>query len=348
MITYSQDYTLDGSLDAGKVGRFVRFTGDGQVGLAVAPGCEVGVLTNVYGDGTGCVTHSGTATAIAGATLVAGDRITSDGQGRAIPGGTFGYVTTGAALGAQASVTLMPVPQRDSIKIDTPTASDGKMFVIPNIFPQGVTLYLAGAGDDSVSGRGAGNQFMIQSDTAGDSTVEWYFKDVVSMAGGSITWEGGQAGDYASMEGYAPATAVTPNGGGTGNCNVVNGLIVPAAGNGAYDVNLANAVPLPAVNEEGVKSGYWDYTDPWIGAGTFTPAATPGQGTVNLVAAQILLARFVNKLQLLGSHNTNLVIPAIKPKFFWPQWKLKVTCHNSGHAGLKIAWLLTTARWVTV
>jgi hypothetical protein len=45
-------------------------------------------------------------------------------------------------------------------------------------------------------------------------------------------------------------------------------VVVPAAGDGAYDVTLAEAIPVPY---EG--AGYWDY-DPWDDE--FTPSSTPG------------------------------------------------------------------------
>lgn len=347
-MSFTADYAADGSLDAGKVGRFVRFTGDGQVGLAVVSGSEIGVLNTWYGDGQCCVTHEGSAVVVAGESLSAGAQLTCNGEGKAVAGGSFALATASASSGQQVPCLVQTLPKQSQITLNTPKAADGKMFVIPNIFPQGLTLYITGAGDHVSNGRGAGSLFQIQSEQAEDAAVEWSFNDVVYMAGGTVFWQGGQAGDYANMECIAPATPVTPNGAGTGNCNVVSGLIIPAAGNGAFDVNLANGVPLPAVSDAGVASGQWDFTDPWTGSGTITPAAVPGQGSINLVAAQLLLARFVNKMPLLGDDSINLVIPAIKPKFTWPQWKLKVTLHNSGHAGLRLSWLLTTARMATV
>lgn len=235
----------------------------------------------------------------------------------------------------------------------SPKGSDGTPATLPCLFPNGVYLYLAGSGD-STTERGAGDPFVVSRDTSGDSTAEWSYLDWVLIAGGGMSFKGAEAGDYATMEIYAPATVVTPNGGGTGNCNLVDPgvgaaiLIVPAAGDGAYDVDLDAAVPVPAWNVvTGACSGFYEWDKPSTGKGTIT-VSTPQASHFNLFAVAIPLIRFANKLPLLGNGVLDFNIPAVEPKMILPHWKGKVTLHNSGHTGLVGAWYMTTARMQTV
>jgi len=234
-----------------------------------------------------------------------------------------------------------------------PKGSDGTPASLPCLFPTGVYLYLAGSGDSETT-RGAGDPFSLSSDAEGDSTLSWSFMDWVLIAGGGISCKGAESGDYATMEVYAPATPVTPNAGGTGNCNLVDPgvgadiLIVPAAGNGAYDMDLATAVPVPAWNPvSGVCSGFFEWDKPNTGKGTIS-IGTPQASHFNLFAIDISLNRFANKLPLLGDGVLDFNIPAVEPKTVMPHWKWRVTLHNAGHTGLHGAWYITTARMQTV
>jgi hypothetical protein len=234
-----------------------------------------------------------------------------------------------------------------------PKGSDGTPATLPCLFPNGVYLYLSGAGDGA-SARGVGDPFVLSSDTAEDKTFEWGYLDWVLIAGGGMSHQGGQAGDYCTMEVVAPATAVVPNAGGTGNCNLVDPgvgaaiLIVPAAGNGAYDVDLAAAVPVPAWDAmTGACSGFFEWDKPSTGKGTISVGA-PQQSHFNLFAIELTLMRFCNRMPLLGSGVLDFNIPAVEPKTIMPHWKGRVTLHNVGHAGLVGAWYLTTARMKTV
>lgn len=217
-----------------------------------------------------------------------------------------------------------------------PTAVDGSPFVSPCMFPAGVYLYITGAGDGA--NVGDGQAFELTSEEAGDEPVEFSFLDWVLLAGGSMVPRGALQGDWASFEVYCPATPITPNGSNTGNCNLVNGIIVPAAGDGAYDVNLATANPVLTP----LKDGYWEWDFPNTGKGNVS-MGEPGKAGAHLIAADYSLTRFLNRVPLSDDH-LDFTIPAIEPKIMLPHWKGKVTLHNTGHAGLKAAWFLTTAR----
>ena len=232
------------------------------------------------------------------------------------------------------------------VSIDgVPTMNDGSLFVAPCMFFDGLYLYITGAGDGT--NRGDGQQFMASSEAGGDTTVEWGFNDIVFMAGGTAQFMGGEFGDWASLEIYAPATVITPNGSHTGNCNVAGGVIAPAAGNGDYDVDLLNAVPVPAQQMDKSYNGFWDLSDAVVGKGTIT-VGTPGQAHWHLVPAAITLIRYGNRLPIMGDHTVPFNVPAVEPKACLPQWKGKLTLHNSGHTGLKLCWNLMMGRVKTV
>jgi len=245
-----------------------------------------------------------------------------------------------------------PVQSYSGVATPSPITTDGRPVALNNLFPDYVMLYMAGAGDDSTTGRGNGTVFQAQSDAAGDTDVEFYFNDWIYIAGGNMRVEGAALGDYATFEVHAPATPVTASGSNTGNCNLVDPgvgaaiLIVPAAGNGAYNVDLTQAVPINSFNTDVPRqpTGYWDWSAPDTGLGTVTPGA-PGHSGYNLFSVALdPMVRFMAKFPLLGDNSINLTIPAISPKTILPQWILRVRMHNSGHAGLKLCWGLVTAR----
>lgn len=144
--------------------------------------------------------------------------------------------------------------------------ANNRMLVVPFPADFGANLWLTGCGDDVANGvRGGGPALAftfadVQRSTPETQSVEVQFLEQVQLHDGSlfVSNPGGWAvGDEWSFGAVLPATVVTPNGGGTGNCNLVplpaGNLIVPAAGDGAYDVDLATAVPVPGAG------GFWDY-----------------------------------------------------------------------------------------
>lgn len=234
-----------------------------------------------------------------------------------------------------------------------PATSDGKPIFLPNLFPGNVTLYIVGAADDAAQGRGKGPSLQLSSDVAGDSTLEFSFNDWLYIAGGGVMWESGSLGDYATLELYAPATPVAPDASNQGNCDLVDPgvgaaiLLVPSPGRGTHNCDLAQATPIPAYADESeTGNGYFDFwSEPDTGKGTIAPASNTGQGRYNLFAASIPMAQFAARIPLLGTHGAmDLTVSAIKPKRVLPQWKFKLTLHNSGHVGLKLAAYLVTAR----
>jgi len=94
--------------------------------------------------------------------------------------------------------------------------------------------------------------------------------------------------------------------------NMVN-VIVPAAGDGGYDIDLSAAVCVPY---EG--AGYWDY-DPWDDS--FTPSATPGYADwmlFDLPMSDVALCRNMMCSSRLGSWE----LDAYKVEPVYARWQI--------------------------
>lgn len=238
--------------------------------------------------------------------------------------------------------------------VPPPVAADGKPFVLPNIFPGEVLLNFTGVNDKlSPAERFGGALFGLQQVDAGTATVDLDFLDGLFLAGGHIAWDGGAWGNSVYMELYAPASTVKdPASPGTGNCNVVPtglpglNIIVPAAGNGAKDIDVP--VPIPANDDEtNAQNGYWSYSEPWLGKGTTSPA-TPGKGKYNLFDQPLELAHFARLHLFQTSGTRDLIAPAIKPKWILPEWKMRVIIENTASGTFRVGWDLLIARRKTV
>jgi hypothetical protein len=255
------------------------------------------------------------------------------------------YESTYKAMGVEvASVSdAMVLGQLAMGTLIKPKTPDGKLQVSPDIFPGGVSLYVVGAGDSGGT-VGSGNAFQSTSESGGDTVVEFGFRDWVYMAGGGLMCSGALLGDYICYDLYAPANPAVAAPSNDGNCNKVDlgggfNMIVPAAGDGAFNIDFSAAVPVPAENND----GYWDWSEPDSGLGAVSPSM-PAHGKYNIFEPQLPLGTFVKKLPLLGTQTVDITIPALKPKKVLPHWKHKITITNSGHTGLKVAWYLMTAR----
>jgi len=234
----------------------------------------------------------------------------------------------------------------DANKSSEPRASDGKIINLNSIFPTDLYFYETGSGDGDV--RGNGDRIYFTTSIEEVKTLEISFNDWVYLGGGRVFFTGAVFGDYFSMELYAPASSVEENLSNTGNCNVQNHLIIPAAGNGSYDVDLDTAVPVPAYDENtGVKSGFWNWSNPDTGKGTISPGI-PQASEWYLFDVPITMSRPQNKINIVGSGNYESLVP-IKSKKILPHWKTKfILSHTVGTHTLTVGASLLTARKVTV
>lgn len=218
-----------------------------------------------------------------------------------------------------------------------PISKDLKRFVRVSSYTIGTRLYITSFGDD-IAGetRGDGAGMYASRDTAGESSTEIQFLDWYEIGGGGVMWDGAENGDWVTFEIVAPATTVTPNGSGTGNCNVVSGVVVPAEGDGDYDIDLSegSSDPVPLIQ----SGGYWNWSYPDTGLGQVT-AAPAADGDCNLVAAPLTLTRYMNRRYLFGdSRLENCVYWGVDPSKMLPHWKAKITVHNEGGSHTVKVW----------
>ena len=209
---------------------------------------------------------------------------------------------------------------------------------------EGWATFFTGAGDNKNptppdTGRGTGTPLRIVFTDAGNEYVEAEFIEPIELHDGQIFYkpaDNWNAEDVFSVSIYMPATSVTPNGTSTGNCNLYPqtgfNLIVPAAGDGAYDVDLNDAVPVPT----DAKDGFWD-TDKLTGEITASP--TPGQAKWHLmdVAVEAFYARNINMGNPIGTFD----IDAYKAEWVSDRWKLRLRCiRATAGAGTISGWLM--------
>lgn len=255
-----------------------------------------------------------------------------------------------AHSGESLTPTALPV-QLYSGTHAAPVASDGRLYISPNIFPEECYMVFTGSGDKITEpqDRFGGDLCLLEKNGQGDSEMDLRFIDGVYIAGGHISWTGGDPGAYIYMELRSDASTVkAPQTPGEGNCNLVAtglgfNMIVPAAGNGQYDLDYA--APVPAYHPEtNAKTGYWEYSEPWIGKGTVS-AGVAQHSKYNLYDEGLELNHFAKILLLTNEGTRDMFIPAMKPKWLLPEWYLRIELHNANNAkNLHVAWDLLLGR----
>lgn len=256
---------------------------------------------------------------ISSAITVALDTVTLDGADQVT-------VWFKAALSSEEQTTLdglvtahVPAPVVDTyiqpVVIDEPKDLDGRAIKHNTPRKIGTYTYYTGSGDcteDALDVGGDDEDLLCGHHEVGQPTTQVTYFEFNTIANethlycGSIQWKDA-LGDHITFE---VVPHVTPYTSGSGTNFLLYGgyLILPAAGNGNITVNPANIKLVQCVaNEFGVKpAGYWN--------ATFNPSTklfenlTPanGNGDYNIFGAEIVLQRFVNKFQLLGTGNYQL------------------------------------------
>jgi len=141
--------------------------------------------------------------------------------------------------------------------------SDGKQVIVPTPAPGGSYTWYTSCGDDLgppvKRGEGTVAHIVYAAEETGAKNIELQFAEGVYLHDGEINWKpvSGFSGiDLFSVYVKFAVSSVTPNPGGTGNCNLMdapyNYIVIPAAGDGEYDVDLSAAVPIP------------DSSGPWV------------------------------------------------------------------------------------
>lgn len=219
-----------------------------------------------------------------------------------------------------------------------PTDSDGKPQMVPNLLPSWTSLYFTGQGDHRTNGLGEGTSFTCTSEAAEDKVIEWIYTDQIFLVGGSVLFEGAVLGDTMDYLVVAPATAI-----GVGTTTVMKvpygpgNVIVPHPA-GTDTIDLTNAALVPSAGQ-----GYWDWDAPSQGYGTITPNYG-GMGGYSLFDFEIKLGHPLVKLHIMGAGKIDFLMSNITPMKTIPQWLHRAVIHNSGHTGLKLAWMFVGGR----
>ena len=222
---------------------------------------------------------------------------------------------------------------------------------------EGFVTWLIGAGDDvgSPPGRGEGPRFRVDFEAAevpATKTIEFQFSEPIEVHDGQIQWTDpanwGPDDDF-SLGVRCPATGAIANGGGTGNANKVPSgipgvnILVPAAGDGAWDVDLAKAVPVSIKTDTNDDTGFWDVV---YNTGEIKPSATPGAARWHLLDQEVSgwLIRHVAMTHPGGWFD----IDVYKTEYLHPNWVLRWEVNKKTPGdGTATGWILSFRRHVS-
>jgi hypothetical protein len=131
---------------------------------------------------------------------------------------------------------------------------DGKQVIVTTPADSGAFTWYTSRGDilPPALARGEGTEARITyaASATGIEIVELQFAESVYVHDGEINWKSideFDGSDHFSVYVKFDQTDVVVNPGSTGNCNVIDGyLIIPAAGDGGWDVDLDAACPIPS------------------------------------------------------------------------------------------------------
>lgn len=219
--------------------------------------------------------------------------------------------------------------------------SDGKQVVYVTPSTPGWNTWITSAGDAAGPPIVRGGGTLLQLDwtaveARGTKSVDFQFAEPVQVNDGGATFDSTQwtPADLLEYQMVLSATATTSVS-GTGNCNkVATGLgfnVIVPAGNGAYDVDLATAVPVPSAD----STGYWDAD---YETGEIAPSSVPGEAKFNLFDAEIKLA----SVRRVIFHNQRglFELPAYGVEWVHPNWLLRcLVTKNSAGAGTISGWI---------
>jgi len=232
-----------------------------------------------------------------------------------------------------------------------PKGPDGKQIVTISPSSEGLNTWFHGAGDITGSIERSGGQKYLITFTAIEigttKEVSINYSEPIEIHDGqaiftpAASWD---VIDYAELYVEIPATPIVSNLSGTGNCNLFpvpgGNLILPANGNGGYNVDLTKAVPVNSSDQ----TGYWD-TDYFTGG--VTSSATPGKAEYNLLDFQVPNQYFAVKMPLGQGHGL-LDVDVYKTQWIHQNYKFHFVVRKDSPGAGKIAiWLLGFRRFIT-
>lgn len=243
------------------------------------------------------------------------------------------------------------------LKTDTLKEDDGRQIVTPSPIGVGWNVFFTGADDDAVkfaahqanpflpTGRGDGKPFLVEVDGYDEDPYieEFSFVEPVHIHDGELNW--GPDGywnykDHFSIGVRFSATEVTETP-GSGNCNLVSiitgqpvtesvgmEIIIPAAGDGYFTVDLSVACPIRIT----AKTGYWDVEE---NTGAISASSKPGAACFDLYTFAPLDAWLMKHVATANSRR--IMEPDVyRTEMIHPSWKviLSVTKVSEG-----VGWL---------
>jgi hypothetical protein len=184
------------------------------------------------------------------------------------------------------SISSMLSVKTQVVKTDSLKEIDGRQIVTTSPIGIGWNIYFTGYDDDNdqfvihklnpfaPSGRGDGNPFLVEvlGEDEDPTIVEFSFCEPLHIHDGEMNWGPDGYWDYHDRFSigikFSPSLVeITP---GTGNCNLINvitqdvmfnndgyAIIIPAAGNGYFTVDLDTACPI----RNAKKNGYWEVNE---------------------------------------------------------------------------------------
>lgn len=278
---------------------------------------------------------------------VAGDTLTIDfkadlsaGEETVLHGDTTG--PAGGLVGGHSGEPLPDPMTADGVPkfhIDSPHEVDGKLLVTPTPSPgKGWKTYYTSYGDHATNGRGKGTKLEVALSGGDSSQADISFNEPVWLHDGEFAWDPSlfDGSDSFRVSVILPATVATVNGGGTGNCNLVpvtgGNIIIPAAGNGAYDVDLNTATPVLSTT----NTGYYDVNQT---TGVVTPSATPGAANGNLFDFQI--EPFFVPGVTMGNPLGLFAVDAYQSEWVSERWSIRLFVDKpSSGAGTATGWVM--------
>ncbi len=217
-------------------------------------------------------------------------------------------------------------------RLDAPHEKDNKPVFVMSPSTEGLYTWLTSRGDDlnatfPSSGRGSGQRLYISFSEPSEKEVILKFMEPVEIHDAEAYWVGKWGfSDEWWISIRIPATEATINENQTGNCNKVEifpgsgmNIIVPAAGDGYYDIDLNTAVPVPTKIDE---LGYWDVLDRWNDS--IMPLEQPAYSEWNLYD-------FSNEMYFIaplhcGNPNREWKLDAYKSEWISSKWEFCLRC----------------------
>jgi hypothetical protein len=220
-----------------------------------------------------------------------------------------------------------------------PRQDDGKEVVTQSPATEGTFTWFSSKGDNLGAGtRGGGTKLKMTFTGSGSNSVDIQYIEPVEIHKGCAYWSPVNSANWGFDDEWRvslilSATAITENGTNTGNCNRVeiipeSGLyiVVPAADDGAYDVNLTNACPTPDgyTKKTPDNVGYWNVDKYW--SETITPNYN-GVGEFNLYTFANEMF-FCHDMDCGNPEGTWHMIPD-KAEWVSKKWKVRFYCNKT-------------------